>query len=260
MPAYNLNLKAGTDPSAESLPATLEDFLTKIREYTEVAPDSSDPGGDTVRQILVQSATPTGASANDLWIKLDVVTSRPIGLFAYQGSEWKTTSLANEGTTAERPVTGITGELYFDSDIKVMLMWDGSGWVTQSGSPGDIKFVYAASEAIALTNNPGWSIYAAAKGKSLVGVDSSDPDTDYHDAGNTFGSQTHTLVEGELPVITPNFNYNKTVINGGSSTAIAEVGFGSDGTLRTLNGNSFGSGAAHENRPPSITAFCLKKD
>ena len=273
MPTYGLILKEGTAPEGEPLPATLEGFLAKIREFTEVSRDSNDPEGDTVRSILVQPGEPTGAEANDLWVKTHASSSRPIGLYAYQGSAWKPINQTNSGTTAGRPVDGTDGESYFDTEIGVMLMWKGSGWVTQAGSPGDLKFVYldkdlfpgTAGEAEALRLNPGWSVLEGAKGKSLVAVDTGDSELfgaeqKYKSAGNSFGEKTHVLTEAELA----------SHIHGGLASIDPDGGDGGDGQDAGLdyvisNGGGAVSGTAgedegHENRPPSYTAYLLIKD
>lgn len=262
MPKYALELDG--DPSAEGFPSTFAAFLSKIREYTQVSTDSDDPDGDTVRSILVQTTQPSSPNDNDLWVKIHSSTSRPIGLYSYTGSAWKVMNQSNSGITADRPTDGTVGELYYDTTIQVMLMWNGSAWVTQSGSPGDIKFVYAADEATALANNPGWSRYTDADGRCVVAVDPDDTEVidsvqKYKTAGNTFGSKTHTLVEAELP----------SHSHGGISTidpTHGDGGTGSDAiTYPVTSGGSqvdfnTGSDTAHENRPPVITAYCLKKD
>lgn len=65
-------------------------------------------------------------------------------------------SIVLSGPTSSRPSTPPANTFYFDTDISVLLIYRGASWITASGSPGDIKTVNAASEAVALTKNPGW--------------------------------------------------------------------------------------------------------
>jgi len=84
------------------------------------------------------------------------------------------------GVTADRPSPPIYGQQYLDTDIDVLLVYNGAAWITAAGSPGDIKFVVAATLADALTKNPGWTHYTDGIGKVLAGAaaDGSDYDTD----------------------------------------------------------------------------------
>jgi microcystin-dependent protein len=222
-------------------------------------------------------------SADDLWVKLDAVTSRPIGLFAYQGSTWNPVGLSNGGNTASRPQTGVAGETYFDTDIDVMLVWSGTAWVTQSGSPGDIKFVYldrdlytgTAAETEAERLNPGWKVIPNARGMSLVAADHTDTesfggDQKYQAAGWTFGSKTHTLVEAELPVHNHNMYTSDGANDADSSGGGAGYGVSQSYSSPAIPSGTaveqsaimedIGSDDAHENRPPSFTAYCLIKE
>ena len=239
-----------------------------MRDYTEVDTDSDDPDADSVRSILVQPTEPTGASANDLWVKVSSTTNRPIGIYAYNGSSWKVLSQTNTGDTDGRPTDAVAGETYYDTDINVMLMYTGSAWVTQDGSPGDIKFVYldngiytganGYTEAVRL--NPGWEEFSNVKGKSIVAVDESDTEDfggtqKYKAADYDFGSKTHTLTEAEMPAHT----HDRYAYDGGSIAIGADYFTGTTSQGDNKPVGSTGGDGAHENRPPSYTAYCIRK-
>jgi len=263
MPKYQLTQK-GTPPSTDA-PTALDSLLTQIRNYTEIETNSDDPDSDTVRSILVQPTEPTGASANDLWVEVNAISGRPLALKAYTGSVWRPINVTNNGDTASRPSDAVAGETYFDTDINVMLVYTGSAWVTQDGSPGDMKYVYidsgsyatfALGKARAETLNPGWEYATDAEGAVLVGTVNGDPDSAYQTAGNTFGSRTHTLTEAEMPSHTHDFG-----IDGNNGSTDGTVIKSSVTTLNphTKTTDSTGGDTAHENRQPSYTAFLMRK-
>jgi len=262
MPKYQLTQK-GTPPS--TAPATtLDALLAQIRTYTEVSTNSDDPDSDKVRSILVQPTEPTGANANDLWIKVNAITSRPLSLQAYTGSQWRPINVTQSGDTNSRPDDGVAGETYFDTDINVMLMHTGSGWVTQDGSPGDMKYVYidsasyatfASGKARAEELNPGWEYASDAEGRVLVATDQGGA-SEYQTAGNTFGEDEHTLIEDEIPAHTHTFSIHE---NNAASSDEHITATSTSGNTETKTTSEFGSGDAHENRQPSYTAFLMRK-
>lgn len=84
----------------------------------------------------------------------------PLGWFFWNGTSWQPfNSQPQFGATAQRPATPNNLQQYFDTDINVLIHWERSAWRTVSGSPGDVKFVTATTAAIALTQNPGWTIW-----------------------------------------------------------------------------------------------------
>jgi hypothetical protein len=276
---YQLSLKEGSTPPSTDAPTALDELLTQIRQYTEVATNSDDPDSDKVRSILVQATTPTGANANDLWVQVNSITGRPLALKAYTGANWKPVNATNSGDSNSRPSDAEVGETYFDTDINVMLMYTGSGWVTQDGSPGDMKYVYidsanygtfALGKARAEALNPGWEYASDAEGSVLVATDGTGA-PEYLTAGNTFGSKTHTLAADELPAHThlldeqgkPAVFWDAFVQEAGgdnNNTRGFAGGSASDFPFKSnTTGNNTTTGLGHENRQPSYTAFLMRK-
>ena len=95
-----------------------------------------------------------------------------------------------------------------------------------------------------------------AKGKTLVGVDSSDED--FNTAEKTGGEKTHTLKVEELP--SHSHKYTRYNIY----TAIIDPSVGGSGrepqsTLSTLNTDSAGGNQPHNNMPPFYTTYIWKR-
>jgi len=279
MPKYALTLNG--NPGSGTAPTALDELLTQIRQYTEVGTNSDDPDSDKVRSILVQPTSPTGANANDLWVQVNSITGRPLALKAYTGVEWRPVSATNTGDSNSRPGDAAAGETYFDTDINVMLMYTGSEWVTQDGSPGDMKYVYIDSaiyttftlgKARAEALNPGWEYASDAEGSVLVATDENG-DSDYQTAGNTFGTNEHTLVEGELPTVSAtgkaygndSSTTQEITVSGLGVTVLHENSAHTTGSSNNydLFGpvvlDEFGNDEPHENRQPSYTAFLMRK-
>lgn len=92
-------------------------------------------------------------------------------------------------------------------------------------------------------------------GKVLVGVDENDDDFDT--PGNTGGEKTHTLTEDEMPSHTHTIPVSETEQNylgGNSGRKVAKINIGS-----TETSSPAGGGAAHNNMPPYITAYCWRR-
>ncbi len=172
--SLNAELQALTVPAGTEFPGTVQALLDLIAQYEAIVGLSSFSGinyGDT---------EPTPENRDRPWFKTDA-SGNPIGWYSWGGASWEPTPVTTEsGTTAARPSSPTMGQLYRDTDIDVLLQFDGATWVTASGSPGDIKHVVAATLADALTKNPGWESYTDGIGKVIAGAaaDGSDYDTD----------------------------------------------------------------------------------
>ena len=268
------SLDTGTVPEGTPFPSTVQGFLDLIKSYVEVTGLGESETGNLLAGVLQQSTTPAVGQADMLWVQMTDGTNagRPAALNAYQSNGWKPLSTVNSGTTTARPANPLVGEFYYDTDISCLLIKSASGWSTAEGSLGDIKFSHASDAATVLTRNPGWEIYTAAQGKSLVAVDPLDTEdisgTDvYKSSGNSLGAKTHELASTEIPYHTHEYQDKWIQKVGQYQSDNSGTDPGDNYTTDTRQTGPYGGDSAnsnitvpHENRPPLITAFCLKKE
>jgi len=277
-------LDTGTVPDGTPFPSTVQGFLELLKSYVEVTGLGESEEGNLLAGILQQSSEPAVGQSNMLWVQTTGNEGRPAALNAYQSNGWKPLSTITSGTTDARDpetMTPMLGEFYYDTDISCLLVYSASGWSTAEGSIGDIKFSHASDEATVLTRNPGWEIYTAAQGKSLVAVDPLDTEDIsgnevYKSSGNSLGAKDHMLVADDLPLHThildesgkPAVFWDAFVQEAGGDDNNTK-GFAGAGTPQaefpktsatTGNNHMTGAQTALETRPPLITAFCLKKE
>lgn len=143
-------LQALTLPAGTEFPGTPQALLDLICQYVAVT------GLNPFNGVNYGDTEPTPENRDRPWFKTDS-SGNPIGWYSWNGSAWAPAPIVTQyGTTAERPSPAIYGQLYLDTDIDVLLQYNGAAWVTSAGSPGDVKEVKAATLAEALTRNPGW--------------------------------------------------------------------------------------------------------
>lgn len=102
-------------------------------------------------------------------------TGTPLGWYMFDGTNWVPfVGVTPAGPTSARPSGALDYQLFYDTDISTMLIFERGQWRTQSGVPGDVKFVAFATLASALANNPGWSLLGDSnqsfRGRLLVGA------------------------------------------------------------------------------------------
>jgi hypothetical protein len=184
----------------------------------------------------IGNATPTGNSP-PVWLQTtnnstDVDPNgygTPLSWFFWDGTEWQSfNSVPNSGTTSLRPAAPLNYQQYFDTDINVLIHWERAAWRTVAGSPGDLKFVTAATAEVALQQNPGWIIF-------------SDSVTAYRGRGLSQATQD----AGTNPV------YVQTPPAGVTARAVGDTW--GETTLLQLNGVS------QTTLPPQIAFFLLVK-
>lgn len=236
-----LTLPAGTE-----WPGTPQLGLNLFCQYAQIT-GLSELGG-----INFGPTTPASDLRDRPWFKTDV-SGNPIGWFAWNGSTWAQILFsAPYGTTANRPTSAVTGQLYHDTDINVLLVYERSAWRTAWGSPGSVQEVKAATLAEALTANPGW-VQDTASSKMVVGA--ADGTTGY-EYGATAGADEITLLATQLPAHAHTLPM-KLDQNGGDHNNSGSDTFINSGSGQSTN--SFGDGDPIDIRQKTIYYWRLVK-
>lgn len=256
MAGLDARLTALTFPAGTEFPGTIQALLNLLVQYCQIT------GLETFNGINYGDTTPAEADRDKPWFKTDE-SDNPLGWFGWNGSAWTPIPfVAPSGTTANRPASAVVGQEYFDTTITALLVYDGSAWVTAAGSPGDLKFVTAATSEAALAANPGWAIYEAGAGR-VLGVAGAGSGLTERAQGATVGAETHTLIEGELPP-----HHHDDIVLEGSNEDFGDPGTlvltakTQDNGLRTILNSTTGDtgdGDAHENMQPTLFLYCLVK-
>ena len=236
-----LTLPAGTE-----WPGTPQLGVNLFSQYLSIT-GLEESGG-----INFGATTPASDMRYRPWFKTDI-SGNPIGWFSWNGSAWAQILFASpSGTTANRPSSAVKGQIYFDTDINVQLVYERSAWRTQSGSPGDVKEVKADTLAAALTANPGW-VQDTASSKMVVG--SADGTTGY-EYGTTAGADSITLTAAQLP---PHSHPLPMKINGqgGDHNNSGSASFIDSGS--GLSTNTYGDGDPIDTRQKTIYYWRLVK-
>ena len=241
-----------TFPAGTEIPGTMQGLANLLAQYLAVN-GLSELGG-----INFGPTTPSEANRDKPWFQTDG-SYNPIGFFSWNGSAWVTfdTGAIPSGPTASRPSSPAVGQLYLDTDINTVLVWERAKWRTAHGSPGDVKFVKATDVATAIVNNPGWVEDTVGQNYVIAGASST------HTYGSTAGAETHTLAIPELPahthtVTSPISSWSD---NGDDGPYILTGNREPSGTP-AFNGtsSSTGTGAAHNNLQPTRYLWCLVKE
>lgn len=185
----NPALEALTVPEGTEFPPTVQALLDLIASYESIT------GLESFSGVNFGPTEPDEDNRDKPWFKTDD-SGNPIGWFSWTGSEWTTIPVTPEsGGTSDRPSNPLTGQLYFDTDINVMLVYERSQWRTLSGSPGDIKEVKASTIEDALTANPGWAQDTASEGMVIAAAS----DGSASGSGDLIGAATVMISINNLP-------------------------------------------------------------
>lgn len=163
-------------------------------------------GLETLKGIVASITVPVATDRDKVWLKLDP-SGRALSLYAYRGdwiqlpliaptgenepaspktgelffntaisalkvyngSVW-TTNFFHAGATADRPTEVPVDYLYLDTDIDCLLRYTSQGWTTFDGRVGDVKMVSGISIEEATTSNPGWSLFNEMNGRFPIGA------------------------------------------------------------------------------------------
>lgn len=184
-------LQALVVPEGTEFPGTVQELLELIAQYEEIT------GLNPFSGINFGPTTPDASNRDRPWFKTEV-SGFPVGWFSWSGSDWTPIpQVIPAGTTAERPGTPVMGQQYFDTTIHAALIFERSQWRTLGGSPGDVKFVKAATIEAAIALNPGWAQDPDSLGRAIgaAGAGSALTPRAY---GETVGEETTTIAEDNL--------------------------------------------------------------
>ena len=245
-------LSALTFPSGTEIPGTMQGLANLLAQYFAVN-GLSELGG-----INFGPTTPSEADRDKPWFKTDG-SYNPIGLFSWNGSAWVTfdTGAIPSGPTASRPASPSVGQLYLDTDINCVLVWERAKWRTAHGSPGDVKFVKATDVATAIANNPGWVEDTVGQNYVIAGASST------HPYGSTAGAETHTLTVAELPPHTHTVTSPRgSEADNGDAGPYIVTSENQPTAYPAFNGTTSlaGLGTAHNNLQPTRYLWCLVKE
>jgi len=127
------------------VPLDISESETRWFHIGNATPSSSDPA-----VWLRTTLTPTEA---------DPSFGNPIGWYLFNGTSWVPfDSIVLSGPTANRPPSPEAFQMFYDTDISVLIWYERNSWRTVSGVPGDVKAVAFATLNEALTQNPGWAV------------------------------------------------------------------------------------------------------
>ncbi len=247
-------LEALSLPSGTEFPGTPQELLELIAQYmaiTGLNPFSGINYGDT---------EPAADERDRPWFKTDG-GGNPIGWFSWNGTIWAPSPIEiQSGTTSERPVSPGVGRQYFDTDIQVQIVWNGTTWTTVSGSPGDVKEVRATTLTDALLKNPGWSHDTDSVGMVIAGA--SDGSSYVYDS--EVGADSVMLADSDLPdVMVPLLNgwgiYSGQFQNGPQPAGVYPIVTNVSPTKTTASMNS-GTQTAIDIRNRTVYLWRLVKD
>ncbi len=191
--ALNAYLQALTVPEGTEFPGTVQELLELIAQYEAIS------GLNPFSGINFGPNTPAADQRDRPWFKT-LPNGDPVGWFSWNGSAW--TRIPNyypAGSTADRPANAVSGQQYFDIQINCQLVFERGAWRTLSGTPGDVKFVRAATIDIALLNNPGWIQDPGSQGR-LIGAAGDGSGLTPRPVETSVGAEEVTLEQTNLPV------------------------------------------------------------
>ena len=150
---------------------------------------------------------------------------------------------------------------------------NGDVWIkygsTQSNCPFPVGGIYisiASTSPSSIWAGTGWEEFA--KGKTLVGLDSSD--SDFNTIGKTGGKKTHKLTPDEIPAhghgmahthsyTGPNTGSWKVGTNGKAHTWCTSAGGKTSGGASKTTTDNAGGSLSHNNLQPYITVYMWKR-
>lgn len=241
-----------SDDQAKYIPQDLSASLPPFFWVRETTPPSGDPA---------------------LWFK--VSATKFFGIYFFINGKWVPVTLTS-GPTASRPVTPYEFQQYYDNEIESLIWFERGQWRTVSGTPGDLKYVSWPTSDEALRRNPGWEIFGtndssntALRGRIIGQATMDAPGSPNardlgigggitkRKPGDTFGTETHTLILEEIP------SHSHTIEGYGIVTSNLTPKIIADddrlSTATTHNTGFAGGGNSHNNLQPTVAFWCLRK-
>lgn len=194
-------LTPATLPENTSIPGSAQELVNLVSASLVVG------GLEDLQGVVVSAVEPDPSDRDKLWVRKDLVSLRVIGLFTfnagwkqvpiavpngevepvsprkgelffntlvgslkiYDGSQW-TSNLSPQGNSSGRPTGVPTNFLYFDTEIQRLLRYTENGWTTADGFVGELRMQDSLSEDEVLLRNPGWEVYGGFAGKFPIGI------------------------------------------------------------------------------------------
>lgn len=239
----NLSIQSLTYPYGSEFPGTIQGLSDLLVQYFQIV------GAEDFSGINFGDVEPTPDQRDRPWFKTDNA-GNPIGWFSWDGSEWAPIPIAAQtGASGSRPTSPVVGQLFYDTTIEAMIVWNGTRWVTAGAVPGDVKEVKATDIAAALDKNPGWEEDTDSAGMVIVGV-TSGSGFEFNDSG---GEAEVTLTVDQIPAHTHATRGNNLQADGNAANPAGIV----SGVQVTGETGSTGGGSAHNNMMPYRCYFRL---
>jgi hypothetical protein len=262
-----LRLRAQTVPDGKRIPATLQGIVNAVTQYVRVAAQG------LFRTIIVGQAEPSPVYVGYPWLKVDA-TGAPIGIYAYAQSGWSPLSIpVPSGPTSARPSAPVAeNTLYYDETIEQLLVYRRNLWRTTWGGRGMYIHVFGTSEADVEQRYPGWVIAPEARGRCLTGAGAG-PNLTPRDVGEVYGAEKVSLAREQLPahthLVVANTRANDAAVGPAQPVSYNYSGGNWGYELKAANGgpsaanagtsSEVGQNQPHDNIPPSLAVYILKK-
>lgn len=255
--SLNAQLEALELPSGTEFPGTPQELLELIAQYMAIT------GLNPFNGINFGPATPSADNRDRPWFKTSN-SGNPIGWLSWNGSIWEPIpQVLPVGTT--RPTAPAAGTQFFDSAINVALIFERSQWRTLAGSPGDTKFVKAATIEDALALNPGWVQETTSPGR-VIGAAGDGVGLTPRPYGTQVGNETESLTVLQMPehqhVYQKPATFPRFAADNSHTDPTGELtGWAAEGDFYVSSTPPTGEGGLpHANMQPSVFWWCLVKE
>ena len=175
----------------------------------------------TAGQFIVSNTAPTGSNTGDIWVN---TSTTPVIANVYNGTIWErlNSGVNAYGATGSEPANALSGDLYYDTTLSVLTVYNGATWVpyatqqfvtdavTAHEAAADPHPQYttvaeatAAAPLQTLAQGTGITVGDDTLGNFTVTLDQTHTDTLYEPIGTaatTVATSTVSTFVGSLPV------------------------------------------------------------